>query len=318
MPKTIFKSNFLLIAVLINSISCSGQYADDNKQDGIIYFSEDKGLTWNNMSKGLPQNIKIPLGGISTNENQVFISTKEYGVFSFNKGDKMWSQLPIDSNIIHANIGSLILFKGKLFIGTQDIGVSISLKDGSDWQSSNQGLTNLTIRRFLVFDEELYVCTNDGFYQWQEDLKLWKPIFRKSSLQVNGATLFQGDFYLATNRGIYKRQKTDEWINILANNSLHNISSSNQQIYAMSYTSILMTSKDGNEWESMQDGLPQNLYTFNVLSQNTFSYAGQWDGVFIRTPSDTTWRKSNKGLPDNFAVTNLQSIGNVLIAGTSQ
>jgi hypothetical protein len=85
----------------------------------------------------------------------------------------------------------------------------------------------------------------------------------------------------------------------------------------MSYNELL-SSKDGETWQSRQNGLPKNLYTFNVLNYNNIVFAGQWDGIYRKTNDSDKWEFSGKGLPSNFAVTNLKAINNILVISTSE
>lgn len=189
---------------------------------------------------------------------------------------------------------------------------------GKNWNTQNIGLANLTIRRFLSLDNKLYVCTNEGFYIFDEKNNSWKIEYSENALQVNGATVFLNEIYIATNKGIYRKSTDQSWKNVLPNHSVHNISADDEQLYGMTYTSLLMSSKDGVYWQSLQNGLPKDLYTFNILTQNKMVFAGQWDGVYRKNSSSTQWKLSSNGLPPNFAVTNLQRFHSILVISTSE
>lgn len=182
----------------------------------------------------------------------------------------------------------------------------------------NTGFNNLTIRRFCVFNQILYVCTNDGFYSLDKVSKNWQLEFGQKSLQTNGAALYNGRFYLATNRGIFSQLADKSWINSSSQFSLHNISSDGKQLYAMTYNELLLSSKDGKIWQSSQNGLPKKLYTFNVLSHKNILLAGQWDGIYKKNDGAPFWTLSNTGLPSNFAVTNLKAFKGILVISSSE
>lgn len=42
--------------------------------DGVIYFSDDNGMTWINRSKGLPQKASIGLGGIAVSATMLGVA----------------------------------------------------------------------------------------------------------------------------------------------------------------------------------------------------------------------------------------------------
>jgi photosystem II stability/assembly factor-like uncharacterized protein len=287
-------------------------------QNGIVYFSYNNGMNWNNSSNGLPEKVRIGLGGIATSNQTLGVATKDNGVYLYNFKSKIWENIPTDQEIMEANIGALAIVDSIIFVGTQFKGVFYTTDKGKYWKNLNKGLTNLTIRRFCEFNKVLYVCTNDGFYSIDKFLDNWKLEFGQNSLQTNGATLYNGSIYLATNKGIFSQQRDKSWINSSPQFSMHNISSDQKQLYAMTYNELLLSSTDGKTWQSVQSGLPKGLYTFNVLNYNNLIFAGQWDGVYRKSDSNTIWELSSKGLPAKFAVTNLKAFHNIVVISTSE
>ena len=285
--------------------------------NGIIYFSFDNGNIWKNASSGLPQKVSIGLGGVAISERLLGIAIKKHGVYMYNFNDSIWVGIPTDKQILANNIGALSFYQGAIYVGTQHKGVFYSNDNGKTWTTQNSGLNNLTIRRFFEFENKLYVCTNDGFYSLNIKSISWKLEYGHNLLQVNGATVFKGSFYIATSKGVYKNDN-DDWKNILPTHSVHNISSAGEQLYAMTYNELFVSSNNGITWQSAQDGLPKNLYTFNVLSQNNVAFAGQWDGVYKKANFDSAWKQSSNGLPANFATTNLNSYNGILVITTSE
>jgi photosystem II stability/assembly factor-like uncharacterized protein len=313
------KLYFLIFLTLILN-SCNSQTNDtlQKVQNGIVYFSYDNGTNWINTSNGLPEKIRIGLGGIATSNQSVGVATKDNGIYLYNFKNKIWDSIPTDKQIIEGNIGALAIFDSAIFVGTQFKGVFYTTDKGKHWTNLNNGLKDLTIRRFFEFSNVQYVCTNDGFYSFNKISKNWKLEFGQNSLQTNGVTFFNGNFYLATNKGIFSQQTDKSWINSSPQFSMHNISSDKNQLYAMTYNKLLLSSTDGKTWQSQQSGLPKELYTFNVINHNNLILAGQWDGIYKKTNNNTNWELSSKGLPTKFAVTNLKAYNDILIISTSE
>lgn len=320
---------FLIIFTTLILNSCISQTSGNSKgnetitllkevPDGIVYFSYDNGLNWINSSNGLPEIIRIGLGGIATSNKFIGVATKDNGIYIYNFENKIWESVPTDKQIIEGNIGALSIFDHAIFVGTQFKGVFYTTNNGKNWKSLNNGLNNLTIRRFCEFNNTLYVCTNDGFYSFNKISDSWNLEFGQNSLQTNGATLYKGRFYLATNKGVFSQQTDKSWVNSSPQFSMHNISSDQNQLYAMTYNELLMSSTDGKTWQSQQRGLPKELYTFNVLNHNNFIMAGQWDGIYRKTIGNTLWELSSNGLPKKFAVTNLKLYNDILVISTSE
>jgi ligand-binding sensor domain-containing protein len=326
------KIYFLLILTLLLN-SCNAQtdanssVSKDNsdqktkqneRSNGIIYFSFDNGNNWVNTSNGLPEKISIGLDGVGVSNQNLGVATKENGIYMYNFKANQWENVPTEKQIIEGNIGALAMNDSVIFVGTQFKGVFCTKDNGKTWINFNVGLTNWTVRRFCEFNHKLYVCTNDGFYAFNKDKGAWQLVYGESSLQVNGATLFSGNLYLATNKGIYTQQKDNSWLNSSPQFSMHNISSDEDRIYAMTYNELLLSSKDGKTWHGLQNGLPKSLYTFNVLNHNTIIFAGQWDGIYRKNINNSKWESSSNGLPTNFAVTNLKAFNDILVISTSE
>ena len=330
--------NNILILLLITLNSCNGQTKSNSeiessivitdtsnlkrpieKSEGIVYFSNDNGLNWENKSDGLPEKISIGLGGISTSSNSLGIATKEYGVYLFNFQKNSWVNIPTDSQIIQSNLGALTFYNNNIYVGTQFGGIFTSNNQGKTWTSNNLGLGNLTIRRFAEIDNKLYVGTNDGFYYYNEELNKWDLEFGQNTLQVNGITEFQESIFIGTNQGIFTtNKKTKNWKQLLSNHSLHNISSDDKTIFAMTYNELLLSSDGGITWQKNQSGLPKSLYTFNVIKSNNTLLAGQWDGIYRKDISSEEWKNSSNGLPNKFAAKNIKSYKGFLIISCSE
>ena len=286
---------------------------------GTVYFSFDNGNSWKKTNKGLPENISIGLGSISTSDNQLALVTKESGVYIFDFNNNIWTNFPTDEQILKNNVGALIFFKNDIYLGTQNGGVYTFNPAEKKWKVLNNGLITKTIRRFEIIGTTLYVCTNNGLYSLDENKKSWTFEYGNNSLQVNGVTTFNNYIYIATNQGVYKKDTSQKkWEEILSNHSVHNISADEKNIYAMTYNELLLRSKDGITWQKAQDGLPKELYTFNIITQNDVTFAAQWDGIYKKTNFDLVWEKSSNGLPEKFAATNLSTYKGILITTTSK
>jgi ligand-binding sensor domain-containing protein len=137
-------------------------------------------------------------------------------------------------------------------------------------------------------------------------------------LQTNGATDFKDHIYIATNKGVFKQLSNKSWVNSSPQLSMHNISADKDQLYAMTYNELLLSSLDGETWQSQQEGLGKELYTFNVINHDNTILAGQWDGIYRKNKITKLWELASNGLPPNFAVTNLKVFDKILVISTSE
>lgn len=287
--------------------------------DGIIYFSMNNGLTWENKSNGLPDSITIGLGAIAVSDQSLGIATKGNGIYVFDFRRDLWVNIPTDEQMIKSNLGTLAFFKDRIYVGTPKSGVFSSADKGNNWTTVNAGFTNLTIRKLIQIGDQLYAGTDAGLYSYREADNKWKLEYGNSTMQVNGITEFNGNIYIGTNQGAFASCKDrQEWKQVLANRSLHNISSDEHTIYAMTYNELLSSTDNGLSWQNIQKGLPANLYTFNVLKHGQSVFAGQWDGVYRKDRANEIWKLSGNGLPKKLAITNMKLYNGIMVVSGAQ
>lgn len=289
------------------------------KKAGLVYFSGNNGLSWENRSEGLPDSASIGLGAIAVSEHSLALATKEHGIYGFDFQKNSWTALPTDPSIIESHPAALAFHQEGLYVGTQLRGVFFSKDKGESWTQRNTGLDNLTIRKLVEIDQTLYAGTNAGFYSYHEALNEWELEFGNPKLQVNGITALGEDLYIGTNQGAFRSPKgSKDWKPVLVNYALHNIASEDQSVYAMTYNELMASSDRGESWQSIQNGLPAQLYTFNVLKKDQFIFAGQWDGVYRKEATDPVWKPSSNGLLGGFAVINMVEHKGMLVVSTER
>ncbi len=290
------------------------------KSDGLIYFSGDNGLSWQNKSDGLPPASSIGIGGIAVSDSELAIVTKEVGVYFFDFQKDEWASVPTDTQIIRNNPGALALFRGQIFIGTQSGGIFFSENHGKSWTNQGKGLASLTIRKLVAVGQKLYAGTNAGLYSYNESEKKWDREFGSITLQVNGITEFDGNIFIGTNQGVFANTAGggEEWEKVLANYSVHNISSDGRTIYAMVYNELLSSADKGRSWQNIQKGLPAHLYTFNVIQNGNSVFAGQWDGVYTKQIAKDPWKPTGNGLPPTMAIPNMQSYRGMIVVSVNE
>lgn len=283
-------------------------------KEGIIYFSADQGLSWEDKSDGLPPDATLGLGAIAVSDKFLGIATQAHGVYLFDFQQDLWVSIPTDRQMLASHPGALAFYQDQLYVGTQSGGVFSSADQGKSWTAHHQGLDNLTIRKLVQLGDTLYAGTNAGLYAYSKSLKRWELEYGNSTLQVNGITAFDGDIYMGTNQGIFTTpQGQQQWMKVLDNHSIHNISADDKVIYAMTYNALLSSADKGQSWQNIQKGLPAQLYTFNIIKHGNAVFAGQWDGVYRKDSAGESWKAYSKGLPEEFAITNMKSYRQMLV-----
>jgi hypothetical protein len=301
---------FLLTVLLISAPPLA-----QTTTQGIVYFSFDNARTWENTSTGLPEGIF--LSDIAAAGDLLFAATKRDGIFKFDLQQNKWSKvnsLPKTND----DVDVLCIYEGNVLAGTGSSGVFLSRNGGHDWIPLNKGLGDLTIRKFFVSNYRLFVGTNGGLFSFDKSANRWNLEFDQNRLQVNGITEQKGNLFIGTNKGAFVKKKNErEWTSIIATHSLHNISSDGENIYALAYSELFVSSDLGRSWRGDQSGMPKGMYTFHVVAKDGLILAAQWDGVYLKTGL-SGWRKSTKGMPDKIPVTELATFQGIIVAASSQ
>jgi photosystem II stability/assembly factor-like uncharacterized protein len=280
---------------------------------GIVYFSFDNGQTWENKSNGLPDEIFI--SDMVTAPGFLGISTKQNGLFTFDFQHNRWKSLYAIPSLTN-QVDAIYFHKGKIFAGTEGGGVLVSTDGGTSWKSHNEGLQNLTIRKFAAINNNLYAGTNGGLFMYDNLTNKWKLEFDQNGLQVNGITFFNEEIYIGTNRGAFKRKKNNGWKQIMSNYSLHNISADKRNVFALAYNELFISSDGGDSWVSDQQGMPVGMYSFQLVEHNSAVFVGQWDGIYIRGKVHS-WKQTNRGLPAKFPAAELAVYEGTLVAAST-
>ncbi len=245
--------------------------------------------------------------------------SKDNGLYFFNFQEGKWINIPTSRSLMESNPGALLFFKDHIYAGTQFGGVFRTGDEGKNWTPFNTGLNNLTIRKFAAIEDKLYAATNSGLYSLNEPDSRWVQEYGSRSLQVNGIAVMDSKIYIATSQGAFSSPVGQEnWNKIFTNGALHNISSDDQILYAMVYNELFTSRDQGITWQSIQKGLPAELYTFNVVRIGNDILAAQWDGIYRTDHHNDEWKYSSHGLPENLAISNLLKFNDIVVATGSE
>ncbi len=285
-----------------------------NPEEGIVFFSANNGSSWENRSTGLPPDIF--LSDIAISDDLLGVSTKQHGIYLYNFTKNAWEETAGEPDT-GLDIDALFFTGNQFYAGSQGDGVFVSADKGHTWQQLNNGLENLTIRRFAEIKNNIYVGTNGGLYRLNKAERKWEHLFGDKLLQVNGIIEFEDEIYIGTNKGVFKSSvNQNEWTHVFSGISLHNISSANVIVYALAYNELFQSKNKGQTWESAQFGIPKGKYSFQLRQNNGVEFVGQWDGIYTKDLNNN-WKLLHTGIPDNEAITEMNIFRGMLVASSS-
>jgi photosystem II stability/assembly factor-like uncharacterized protein len=138
-------------------------------RNGYIYKSDDNGETWVESLSGF-QDYTVEL--LKSADEYVFAILHNYnypyqdsslGYYSYDNGNN-WIDLNISG--VGSRVNSIGFYNDIIVIGTDTSGVFISSDFGNNWISSNEGLSDKTVKSIVILPEGLLLCgtEKEGIY----------------------------------------------------------------------------------------------------------------------------------------------------------
>lgn len=171
--------------VSVRSLLSRGGLLFAGTQGDRVYRTSNDGVSWTNVSNGLPQTTDYCL--LSGNSTLLFVGTGGSYYRSNSNGDA-W--ITIGQIAGTSFTTALSAGENTLFAGTYNTGVFRNAVGDTGWASTNDGLTNLSIRSLLITGTYLYAGTTAGLWR--------RPISEVTATDVIPASL-PGPFVLEQN-----------------------------------------------------------------------------------------------------------------------
>jgi photosystem II stability/assembly factor-like uncharacterized protein len=312
LPIFLFSIPLIFISAFLKK-SISGQNTVGQAKN-IIFQSSDRGQTWQDISKGLSENVndhqlsikdkdlyiqdgfgvyKNEKKGENSNWNKEFfivnpgqILTTKSCMIALNhhegkiskraEGTEMW--LPIYSNFQEKNLRNIFETKeGSILIGT-DRGLFRSNDNGQSWKHVlDQGW----VIKIIESNDVLLATNQNGIIRSLDDGKNWNVVIREGGVGIDVANISKGFAAIIYN--------------------------------TTSKTRRVRISEDmGKTWQAIDDGLPPHDLIANIIQVEDDLFCGHPIGIFKSSDKGISW-KLIKPTIDN-KIFNLSSSGNIIYA----
>ena len=172
-----------------------------------------------------------------------------------------------------------------LYAGTESAGISVTTDYGANWTPINTGLTNLSVRAFVISTNKTYIFSGT----------LGGGVFRS----LNNGT---GAAWTAFNTG-------------LTNLSVYSLAANGASTFVGTGNGVFRASINSTSWTAVNSGLPNNLQVNSLVLIGSNIFAGTDNGVYRSSDNGSNWTAVNNGL-SNLTVCSLVVIENNIFAGT--
>lgn len=278
-------------------------YAFDFTNSAKVYKSTDFGLTW-----FLPINASAPSDIIQTiyvDETGIYVGVYHYGIFKSTNEGISWTN--INSGLNNKNVFDINCNATNLFCATYD-GIYKSSKSNLSWIKKSEGINNIWITSLATKSDQLLIGTyGSGLFTYENkkfqrrnigtdlmfiiDLKVYNnnQIYVISS---SWAPTLDAKFHYSSDNG-------NSWV--LVNNGfdtggLQCLDVNHKYIYAGSWYGLFRKQINGNYWEKLTNGIPNNVNISSIASSDSVvivtngtseiyrstDYGDSWQPIYVQ------------------------------------
>jgi photosystem II stability/assembly factor-like uncharacterized protein len=195
---------------------------------------------------------------------------------------------------------------GEIFAAVSKEGIYRSTDNGNSWGQVNQGLKNLNVNAIAIRGNgDIFAGTNgggmfvskDNGQSWTEiNEGLQSPYIVAVSINPsNGHLYIATDVYSTIYRSTNSGQSWEERNNGIANISINYIGiSSEDELFACTYSGMFFSRDNGNTWKGINQGLPEqkNIYSLVFVNDNLILIGSRNSRIYNSTTNGGSWKLS--------------------------
>ncbi|TET09678.1 hypothetical protein E3J84_04855, partial [Candidatus Aerophobetes bacterium] len=289
----------------------NGQQIYITSEEG-VFVSPDNGLTWNLQNRGLP--IKDVYSILIPEDGEVYVGTRGYGVFRWERRENIWIQLsdfgnygvlwPVWDNRPLYQYTSLLIDPGNndiMYLGTFPAGIYKSIDGGRTWKEKNVGWTNDGVMSLTFHPQNsniIFAGTYNGINVSWDAVEHWQ---RWDKGWPAEQWVFSIDFDPQNPDIMYAASKNGA-----------NMGRGEEDFHG----TVMKSTDGGRSWFEITNGLNKNNEFYKIIVDrfipDRLYLATQGDGVFISKDAGASWKPWNKGLTNLTAGTNGNNVTNTL------
>ncbi|MBN2616027.1 MAG: hypothetical protein JXR71_10085 [Bacteroidales bacterium] len=270
--------NFTCLLAIGNSIIAG---TDNITYPGGLYISSDSGNTWDTITNGLPDFVRISC--LVAIGKDIYAGVP--GLYRSSDTGKQW--ISISGDLSPYTITDIAI-SGNNILAATSRGVYVSKNDGKHWVQKNSGLSYyFSVYALAIKKDSIYATTDKGVFLSTDTCNTWTPIntgFPKntmiSSLVIKGnkfiAGAASGRIYTSNDNGLH-------WSNngTKLNANVRSLIINGDSIYAVTNVYLYYSRDNGVKWDTLSNYGLSRINTYGSIAvSGHYIYAGATYGIW--------------------------------------
>ncbi|MFM9840355.1 MAG: YCF48-related protein [Cyclobacteriaceae bacterium] len=293
-----------------------GNYLFINGGPGGIFRSEDNGLNWKAVNKGLPYYPHCY--SFTKSGSNIYASIVGAGVYYSSDLGENW--IAINKSIESLTIYSLFVNGNDIYAGSSQGGFYYSSNHGVTWSFIEGVFKGKQIRDFVICGSKLFAAS-DGIYTSEDKGLTWTKLVLGIT-SVNAISAVDNTLYVSGGQPLHiSRDFGVTWTtsNIGTSGGAYFMSAiyaTGDEVYiGASSGAIFYSNDEGKNWSTYLNSTIDNTHN-KILKVNEFLFLATNEGVYRSTDNATNWQSINNGLV-NHVIRQIGIDGTSILVGTS-
>ncbi len=224
---------------------------------------------------------------------------------------------------ITGSITSIVASAQKVYVGTKNNGIYVSVDHKKTWTPVNEGITDLHVRALAAEDQQLLAGTDAKGVFWSTDGgNSWRAVNGNlpDFLQVFSVAIHANTWLIGTNRGLYASwNKGKNWLQIHDSDGHTIIVDKFHFLVSTMQSELLRFPLIGWPAQPVEPEVPAGLEVIHsLISVGTVVLAGSPEqGIWMSYDQGRSWKRSVEGWPVLSSITGLYQEGEKIYAFTS-